>query len=199
MGAHCSSSFRIGCKSAPKEAIHRKEEMVIDQERKRQIREIYERQIDRAYRIAMIYTGDPHDAEDVAESVFLTMIEKEITFENEEHEKAWFITSVRNRCKDLHKSSWHGKVQLIAPSEVNSEDGGFDAGDDACADIENEAENEAARLLLMLPEDQREAVYLCYYEGYTVKEAAVIMGMKETKVRSALTAAKRRLRRESDE
>ena len=88
MGAHCSSSFRIGCKSAPKEAIHRKEEMVIDQERKRQIREIYERQIDRAYRIAMIYTGDPHDAEDVGESVFLTMIEKKITFENEEHEKA---------------------------------------------------------------------------------------------------------------
>ena len=199
MGAHCSSSFRIGCKSAPKEAIHRKGEMVIDQERKRQIREIYERQTDRAYRIAMIYTGDPHDAEDVAESVFLTMIEKKITFENEEHEKAWFITSVRNRCKDLHKSSWHGKVQLIAPSEVNSEDGGFDAGDDACADIENEAENEAARLLLMLPEDQREAVYLCYYEGYTVKETAAIMGLKETKVRSALTAAKRRLRRESDE
>lgn len=199
MGAHCRRSLRIRCHSAPKEAIHRKGEMVNDQERKRQIREIYERQIDRAYRIAMIYTGDPHDAEDVAESVFLTMIEKKITFENEEHEKAWFITSVRNRCKDLHKSSWHGKVQLIAPSEVNSENGGFDAGDDACADIENEAENEATRLLLMLPEDQREAVYLCYYEGYTVKETAAIMGLKETKVRSELTAAKRMLRRKRDE
>ena len=169
MGAHCRRSLRIRCHSAPKEAIHRKGEMVNDQERKRQIREIYERQIDRAYRIAMIYTGDPHDAEDVAESVFLTMIEKKITFENEEHEKAWFITSVRNRCKDLHKSSWHGKVQLIAPSEVNSE------------------------------EDQREAVYLCYYEGYTVKETAAIMGLKETKVRSELTAAKRMLRRKRDE
>ena len=172
---------------------------MIDQERKRQIKEIYERQIDRVYRIALIYTGDPHDAEDAAESVFLTVIEKEITFENEEHEKAWFITSVRNRCRDLHKSSWHGKVQLIAPSDVYSENGGFDAGNDACADIENEAENEAAGLLLMLPEEQREAVYLCYYEGYTVREAAVIMGVKETKVRSALTAAKRMLRRKRDE
>ena len=199
MGAHCSSSFRIGCKSAPKEAIHRKEEMVIDQERKRQIREIYERQIDRAYRIAMIYTGDPHDAEDVAESVFLTMIEKKITFENEEHEKAWFITSVRNRCRDLHKSSWRGKVQLVAPTEVYSENAGYDTVDDSQTEIENEAEIEAVKLLMMLPEDQREAVYLCYYEGYTVKETAAIMGLKETKVRSALTAAKRRLRRESDE
>jgi len=61
---------------------------VIDQKRKRLIREIYERQIDRVYRLALMYTGDPHDAEDVAESVFLTMIEKKITFENEEHEKA---------------------------------------------------------------------------------------------------------------
>ena len=199
MGAHCRRSLRIRCHSAPKEAIHRKGEMVNDQERKRQIREIYERQTDRAYRIAMIYTGDPHDAEDVAESVFLTMIEKKITFENEEHAKAWFITSVRNRCKDLHKSSWHGKVQLIAPSEVYSEEKGFDAGDDACADIENETEIEVARLLLMLPEEQREAVYLCYYEGYTVKETAAIMGLKETKVRSELTAAKRMLRRKRDE
>ena len=199
MGAHCRRSLRIRCHSAPKEAIHRKGEMVNDQERKRQIKEIYERQIDRAYRIAMIYTGDPHDAEDVAESVFLTMIEKKITFENEEHEKAWFITSVRNRCKDLHKSSWHGKVQLIAPSEVYSENAGYDTVDDSQTEIENEAEIEAVKLLMMLPEEQREAVYLCYYEGYTVKETAAIMGLKETKVRSELTAAKRMLRRKRDE
>ena len=199
MGAHCSLSLRHRRHSAPVEAIHRKGEMVIDQERKRQIREIYERQIDRVYRIALIYTGDPHDAEDVAESVFLTVIEKEVTFENEEHEKAWFITSVRNRCRDLHKSSWHGKVQLIAPSDVYSEKEDLDAGEDAYTDIENETESEAARLLLMLPEEQREAVYLCYYEGYTVKETAAIMGLKETKVRSELTAAKRMLRRKRDE
>ena len=172
---------------------------MIDQKRKRLIREIYERQIDRVYRLALMYTGDLHDAEDVAESVFLTMIEKKITFENEEHEKAWFITSVRNRCRDLHKSSWRGKVQLVAPTEVSSENAGYDTVDDSQTEIENEAEIEAVKLLMMLPEDQREAVYLCYYEGYTVKETAAIMGLKETKVRSALTAAKRRLRRESDE
>ena len=162
MGAHYSRSLRYRRHSALVEAIHRKGETVIDQKRKRQMKEIYERQIDRVYRIALIYTGDPHDAEDVAESVFLTVIEKEVTFENEEHEKAWFITSVRNRCRDLHKSSWHGKVQLIAPSDVYLEKKGLDAGDDAYTDIENETESEAARLLLMLPEEQREAVYLCY-------------------------------------
>ena len=80
-----------------------------------------------------------------------------------------------------------------------SENAGYDTVDDSQTEIENEAEIEAVKLLMMLPEDQREAVYLCYYEGYTVKETAAIMGLKETKVRSALTAAKRRLRRESDE
>lgn len=172
----------------------RKGGAVIDQERKRQIKEIYERQIDRVYRVARIYTGDPHDAEDVAESVFLTVIEKDITFKSYEHEKAWFITAVRNRCKDLCKSSWHDKVQLVAPSEVDPEN-----SDNAYTDIENETENDAMRLLMMLPEDQREAVYLCYYEGYTVKEAAAIMGIKETKLRSGLTTAKRILRRKRDE
>ena len=119
---------------------------MIDQKRKRLIREIYERQIDRVYRLALMYTGDPHDAEDVAESVFLTMIEKKITFENEEHEKAWFITSVRNRCRDLHKSSWRGKVQLVAPTEVYSENAGYDTVDDSQTEIENEAEIEAVKL-----------------------------------------------------
>ena len=172
---------------------------MIDQKRKRLIREIYERQIDRVYRIARIYTGDSHDAEDVAESVFLTVIEKGISFKNEDHEKAWFITSVRNRCKDLHKSSWRDKVQLVAPSDIYSEKTDFDAVENSHTDIANEVESEAVRLLMMLPEDQREAVYLCYYEGYTVKEASAIMGIKETKLRSALTAAKRMLRRKRDE
>ena len=181
------------------ERLKRKGNTVIDQERKRQIKELYERQIDRVYRIARMYTGDSHDAEDVAESVFLTVIEKDITFENEEHEKAWFITSVRNRCKDLHKSSWRDKVQLVAPTDVYSENTECDTADNSQTDIENETENEAVRLLLMLPEDQRDAVYLCYYEGYTVKEAAAIMEVKETKLRSALTAAKRMLRGKRDE
>ena len=35
--------------------------------------------------------------------------------------------------------------------------------------------------------------------AYTVKDAAAIMGTKETKVRSELTAAKRMLRRKRDE
>ena len=170
-----------------------------DQERKRQIKEIYERQIDRVYRIAQIYTGNPQDAEDVVESVFLTVIEKNIRFKSEEHEKAWFITSIRNRCNDLHKSSWHDKVQLIAPSDVYSGKSDYDTVDVLQMDIENETENEAVRLLMMLPEEQREAVYLCYYEEYTVKEAASIMGIKETKLRSALTAAKRMLRGKRDE
>ena len=172
----------------------RKGGAVIDQERKRLIKQIYERQIDRVYRIARIYTGDPHDAEDVAESVFLTVIEKDITFKSKEHEKAWFIAAARNRCKDLCKSSWRDKVQLVAPSEVDPEN-----PDNAYTDIEDETENDVMRLLMMLPEDQREAVYLCYYEGYTVKEAAAIMGIKETKLRSRLTTAKRVLRRKRDE
>ena len=87
------------------------------------------------------------------------------------------------------------KDSAYYPSEKED----LDAGDDAYTDTENETESEAARLLLMLPEEQREAVYLCYYEGYTVREAAAIMEVKETKVRSALTAAKRMLRRKRDE
>ena len=55
---------------------------------------------------------------------------------------------------------------------------------------------EAQKVLMMLPADQREIVYLHYYEGYTLKEISGMLEVKESKLRSALASAKRAIRSE---
>lgn len=52
------------------------------------IKEIYDRQVDRVYRTAMVFMKNTQDAEDIVQSVFLTLIEKGIQFDTPEHEKA---------------------------------------------------------------------------------------------------------------
>ncbi len=155
------------------------------QDRER-IREIYDRQVDRAYRTALVFMKNPQDAEDIVQSVFLTLIEKDMHFDSPEHEKAWFIVTTRNRCKDMLKSYWRQHVDL---KDEEADMGGLlkaDAAADGGYDIES-----AKEILMSLPEGQREIILLHYYEGYTIKEVAEMIGVKESAVRSAISSVKR--------
>ena len=147
------------------------------------IKEIYDRQVDRVYRTAMVFMKNTQDAEDIVQSVFLTLIEKGIQFDTPEHEKAWFIVTTRNRCKDILKSYWRKSVEL-------AETGMDEAG--GITDVpEADAAAEALEIIMNLPEDQREIILLHYYEGYTVNETADMLKLSESKVRSQIASAKR--------
>lgn len=63
-----------------------------------------ERYSDTIRRICMIYLKNHADTEDIFQTVFLKYILNENTFENGEHEKAWFIRVTINACKDLLKN-----------------------------------------------------------------------------------------------
>lgn len=161
------------------------------QDRER-IREIYDRQVDRVYRTALVLMKNQQDAEDIVQSVFLTLIEKNIHFTSPEHEKAWFIVTTRNRCKDVLRSYWRQHVDL--KDEEVSEGGSpkIDISADGMYDIEA-----AKEILMSLPEEQREIILLHYYEGYTVKEVAEMLGTKDSTVRSAISSVKRALEKKS--
>ena len=49
-------------------------------------------------------------------------------------------------------------------------------------------------LILSLPEKEKLAVYLHYYQGYSTNEAAELMGANPATVRSWLHRARRRLK-----
>lgn len=54
-------------------------------------------------RLCMIHLKNYHDTQDIFQTVFLKYVLSSVEFENEEHEKAWFIRVTINSCKDLLK------------------------------------------------------------------------------------------------
>ena len=48
--------------------------------------------------------------------------------------------------------------------------------------------------VLTLPQHQRMALYLCYYQGYTAREAAEIMGKNPSAVRTWLAQGRKKLK-----
>ena len=165
--------------------IYTEEETALQNREK--IKEIYDRQVDRVYRTAMVFMKNTQDAEDIVQSVFLTLIEKGIQFDTPEHEKAWFIVTTRNRCKDILKSYWRKSVDLV-------EEGMDETADSVSTDPPgSDFRAEALDIIMNLPEDQREIILLHYYEGYTVNETADMLKLSESKVRSQIASAKRAL------
>lgn len=165
--------------------IYREEQTALQSREK--IKEIYDRQVDRVYRTAMVFMKNTQDAEDIVQSVFLTLIEKGIQFDTPEHEKAWFIVTTRNRCKDILKSYWRKSVDLV-------EEGMDETADSVSTDPPgSDFRAEALDIIMNLPEDQREIILLHYYEGYTVNETADMLKLSESKVRSQIASVKRAL------
>ncbi len=63
-----------------------------------------ERYSDTVQRLCMVHLKNDADTEDIFQTVFLKYVLSSVSFENDEHEKAWFIRVTINACKDLLKS-----------------------------------------------------------------------------------------------
>ena len=53
-----------------------------------------------------MYMKNEQEAYDTTQETFLKMMQKNKSFTNEEHEKAWLIVTATNCCKDALKSFW---------------------------------------------------------------------------------------------
>lgn len=148
----------------------------------RELAEMYERNVSRIYKLSYIYLRNPADAEDTVQSVFLKVLQSNVDFNDYEHEKAWFITTTKNHCKDILKSWWKRKrVDLEKLPEIASND-------------EYIQEREIIEKLLALPEKYRVVLYLYYLEDYSVKEISELLVRNESTIRSQLQRGRDRLK-----
>ena len=111
---------------------------------------------DAVYRAAMHNSRCAADAEDVVQDVYEKLLHYNGTFESEEHLKAWLLRVAINRCRDLTRAAHQKDTELDEnlPAPDAFEDGSV---------------LDAVRAL---PENYRNAIYLHYYEGYTMKQIA---------------------------
>jgi len=131
------------------------------------------------YRAALAILGDASEAEDAVQSAYLRYLEKRPVFRDAGHEKAWLLKVTANLCKSrLRTQQRHPAVELL----------------DIYPAPEGES-REVAEAVLALPDEQRWVVHLYYYEGYSTKEIAEILGRRPGTVRSHLSRARAALRR----
>lgn len=135
------------------------------------ITDIYNRHVDMVYKICFILLKNTDDTEDAVQSIFTKIIEKNITFESIEHEKAWLIVSSKNHCKNLLRHWW----KKIIPFDNNLHDSSV--SDDTSSILE---------LVLNLPDKYKLPIYLYYYEGYSTDDIANILSLNPSTLRSRL-------------
>ena len=133
-------------------------------------------------RICFLHLKNMADVEDVFQEVFLKYILCERLFESDAHEKAWLIRVAVNQCRDVLKSFFRRNIYSLDDMELEPSCRIDDTG------------KELLHAVLQLPDKYRDAIYLCYYEGYTAAEAAKLLQKRENTVYTWLTRGKKRLR-----
>lgn len=135
---------------------------------------------DTVRRLCMIYLKNYADTEDIFQNVFLKYATSSIKFENDEHEKAWFIRVTINKCKDLLKSFFRNRTvsldDIVEKPEAIPSD-----------------YREVLEAVLSLPQKYRNVVYLHYYEGYSAPQISHILGKNVNTVYTLLTRSKKML------
>ena len=75
---------------------------------------LVEEYLDSIFRIALNYTKEAADAQDIAQEVFLKLYRENRYFESREHCKHWLIRVAINECKKWSRSPWRRHVSLDA-------------------------------------------------------------------------------------
>jgi len=129
-------------------------------------------------RTAAAILGDWYEAEDAVQDTFLRVLERKPAFRDPDHERAWLLTVTANSCKSrLRARKRHPTTQLLDTLPAPDED-----------------THELVEAIQALPANQRAAVHLHYYEGYSTDEIAKILGQRPGTVRSHLSRAREALR-----
>ncbi len=131
------------------------------------------------YRLALAQLRNKEDAEDTYQDVFLRLIRSQPEFQNQTHQRAWFLRVTVNCCKDTLKKASRRDLPL----------------DYQEPQADTPPENLALELALSeLSDQQRALIHLHYYEGFKTEEIASILQMNPSTVRSGLKRARKKLK-----
>lgn len=127
---------------------------------------------DTVRRICFLNLKSHEDTEDIFQDIFLRFLMYSGSFQDAEHEKAWFIRIAINACRDLLRNFYRRNKVAIQdipePEDQNAES------------------RELLQTVLALPEKYKIPLYLFYFEGYSAVEIAKLTGKPQNTVYTRL-------------
>ena len=162
------------------------------------IEKIFVQYRDQVYSLALRLTGNPADAEDICQDVFVTAMRKLVTFEGRSALSTWFYRVTLNRCRDHMRKKKRSpqpspdgnpveeKVSvtpLTANPEAEPEESAITA----------ETQAAVQKALLELPPKLRVPLVLHEIEGLEYREVARAMTLPVGTVKSRIFRARLKL------
>jgi RNA polymerase sigma-70 factor (sigma-E family) len=134
-------------------------------------------------RVALLIVGSAATAEEIVQDAFIRVYRR---WDGLENPAAFARVCVVNGCRDRlrRRARWRVRVPLVATDDSTSDDHGTNEDDDLLA------------LVRALPERQRTAIVLRYYEDLTQAEIADALGLSSPAVKSLLHRALENIRKE---
>ena len=132
------------------------------------------------YRLALSYTQNKYDAEDIVQRTFIKLYKKINNLQND-NIKQYLLTITANECKDLFKSFWKKNTNSILDDEIK------------CS-LQDIKKIELFEALKTLPKKYRICIHLYYFYGYSVKEIALIESINENTAKTRLARGRNLLK-----
>jgi RNA polymerase sigma factor (sigma-70 family) len=151
--------------------------------------ELYRRFARLAYGLAFRILRDDALAQDAVQEAFLSVWRAAGRFTAERAKPStWLLTLVHRRAVDLVRREERRRTEPLPPE---TEPAGAEPADEAELATQRQAIREALR---QLPAEQREAIELAYYGGYTQSELAERLGQPLGTIKSRMFTGLSRLR-----
>jgi len=131
------------------------------------------------FRISFTMLGNSYDAEDAVQETFIRYMNKSPEFQSSEHEKAWLIRVVTNKCRDILRFRFKNNslvMETLKECEIEEKD------------------ERIISALFSLPEKFKTVLYLYYVEEYTVNEIASIIEKTPSAVKMRLQKGRKILK-----
>jgi RNA polymerase sigma-70 factor (ECF subfamily) len=141
-----------------------------------------------AYLVALSVTGNPEDAEDVAQEAFLVALKRLEDNRDPDRFAGWLLTIVRNRARNLLRREKIRRTENLSP-DLSPGLGG--PGEDL---NRWEIREHVEQALEGLSEVRKEVLFLHDLEGWKHREIGARLGIPDGTVRSHLHFARKYLR-----
>ena len=134
---------------------------------------------DMLLRLASSRLPNVMDAEDAVQEVFLSLVRRGATFENEDHERAWLVRATLHRAADIRRRKRNAEIPLDEAPEIG---------------VSDETGPELLDAVRALPEKYAAVIFLFYYEDCSLRECARLLGVSERAAGTRLHRARQLLK-----
>lgn len=133
------------------------------------------------YRLAYAIVQNKIDADDVYQDVFLRYVKRQPTFNDDEHEKAWFIKVTTNCAKSFVSSPFRKKTQRFVETKDSYH--------------MDEQSLQLRELVSCLEPKYRLIIHLYYFEDMSIAKMSKTLSIKQSTIRSQLLRARNKLQK----